>query len=75
MEKRLAWLSKKQAKNLIKTGSLKRFLEFSISCQKKGKIPTFPMAFQIPAFIPSWNREGQSQAQIQNNENITARAC
>lgn len=29
-------LSKKQAKNLIKKGSLKKFLEYSISHQKKG---------------------------------------
>lgn len=74
MEKRLAWLSKNRAKNLIKTGSLKRFLEFSISHQKKRKNPTFHMALQYSCFYSHWNREGQSHAQMQNNEIITEHA-
>lgn len=68
VEKIVVWLSKNQEKKLIQTGSLKRFLKFSISHQKKRKKSNFSFCIQYSEcgilIISSWNREGQSHTRM-----------
>lgn len=58
MKERLACLSKNQAKNLIKTGSLKKFLEFSNLHQKKGK--THSLSRGISVFLLLFSAETET---------------
>lgn len=60
MTERITFLSKKQAKDLKKTGSVKKFLEFSISHQKKGNNTwLFMWHLSTPALFPAETEKGR----------------